>query len=245
MIPLLYDAELSPAGKRVRMALWLGDVRYQRVRIDLGLLDQKSEAYLALNPTGVVPTYRDGAATVYDSHLILEYLAEQGLLVLPDVSSGRVAIAARKWMVVERELARLMRPAVYETVGRKRLRQRFSSWDEALAALSRRTANRGYLNSLQAVFEQPENTALIETTRLQLEPLFAAAERILDGQPWLAGSVMGMADLAMGSRLAVCSRLELLDQERYPGLAAYLGRLQDEPCWSGADDQPWHEDFLN
>lgn len=244
MATILYDADLSPAGKRARMALWLAGVEYRRVRVDLGLLDQKSDAYLAMNPSGVVPTYQDADRIVFDSHVIVEYLAERGLS-LPGLSSTGADLATRRWMSLEREFARLMRPAVYETVGKDRLRQRFDTWEDAHAALAKRTANAGYLDNIKAVFEEPENASLVQQAARQLIPALGAIEAALEAGPRLGGSELSAADLAVGPRLDAADRLGLVARASmpYPRIAAYLEELREEPCWTGADAHGWDADF--
>ena len=73
----LYSRYLNSAGERVRIALGLKQIPYEYVSIDsLGW-----DAWIALNPQGLVPAMRIGERVVAQSSAILEYLEE----TFPDV----------------------------------------------------------------------------------------------------------------------------------------------------------------
>lgn len=76
--PRLYTYWRSTAAYRVRMALNLKGIEYEAVPVDLvrdgG--EQHKDAYLALNPQGLVPALEIDGEVVTQSTAIIEYLEE-------------------------------------------------------------------------------------------------------------------------------------------------------------------------
>ena len=72
--PILYDYFRSSAAYRVRIALHLKGVDYESRQIDLRDDAQRSDAYLALNPQGLVPMMEIDGHRLTQSLAILNYL---------------------------------------------------------------------------------------------------------------------------------------------------------------------------
>jgi maleylacetoacetate isomerase len=70
----LYSYFRSSAAYRVRIALNLKGLAYDVVPIDLLARAQRDDAYLDVNPMGLVPTLEDGDLTIGQSLAIIEYL---------------------------------------------------------------------------------------------------------------------------------------------------------------------------
>ena len=71
----LHGFPMSPNTRRALFALEEHGAAYELVTVDLMSGEQKSPAYLALNPTGRVPALVDGDFVLWESNAILEYLA--------------------------------------------------------------------------------------------------------------------------------------------------------------------------
>ncbi len=71
----LHGFPMSPNTRRALFALEEVGAPYELVAVDLMAGAQRSPAYLALNPTGRVPTLVDGDFVLWESNAILEYLA--------------------------------------------------------------------------------------------------------------------------------------------------------------------------
>jgi glutathione S-transferase len=71
--------EFAPSGNchKVRLMLGLLGLDWRSVAVDGSAREQKSAAFLALNPFGQVPVLVDGTVTVRDSQSILVYLARR------------------------------------------------------------------------------------------------------------------------------------------------------------------------
>lgn len=72
----LYSYYRSSAAYRVRAALNLKGLSVEQVPVHLRQNEQRSEAYLALNPQGLVPWFQDGQIAFGQSLAIIEYLEE-------------------------------------------------------------------------------------------------------------------------------------------------------------------------
>ncbi|MBT5570667.1 MAG: maleylacetoacetate isomerase [Alphaproteobacteria bacterium] len=94
----LYDYWRSSAAFRMRIALNLKDLEYEREFIHLRRKDHISDAYLAVNPQGLVPALVDDDGTVLtQSMAMIEYLDEtrpDGPRLIPMDAKGRARVRA-------------------------------------------------------------------------------------------------------------------------------------------------------
>ncbi|MGB0625567.1 MAG: maleylacetoacetate isomerase [Alphaproteobacteria bacterium] len=94
----LYDYWRSSAAFRMRIALNLKGLEAEREYIHLRRKDQVSDAYLAVNPQGLVPTLIDDDGThVIQSMAIMEYLDEtrpETQPLMPGDVAGRARVRA-------------------------------------------------------------------------------------------------------------------------------------------------------
>ena len=91
----------SSAAFRVRCALNHKGIPYAPEVVWLPSDDQKSDAYLALNPQGLVPTLIDGDLVLNQSLAIIEYLDETkpGPKLLPADPAGRARVRSLSQLV--------------------------------------------------------------------------------------------------------------------------------------------------
>lgn len=73
---ILYDYWRSSASYRVRIALNMLGLTYERVPVDLLKAEHKDQKYLARNPQGLVPTLVFEGESMTQSLAIIEYLNE-------------------------------------------------------------------------------------------------------------------------------------------------------------------------
>ena len=94
--PILYDYYRSSAAYRVRIALNLKGVDYERRPVNLVESEQKSEEYRALNPQGLVPMLEIDGHRLTQSLAIINYLdlrfANQPLI--PAAAAERAHVVA-------------------------------------------------------------------------------------------------------------------------------------------------------
>jgi len=73
----LYGHEVSGNSSKVRLMLSLLNLEHEWIKVDLLKGEQKTPAYLAMNPFGQVPLLVDGETQLADAQAILVYLARQ------------------------------------------------------------------------------------------------------------------------------------------------------------------------
>lgn len=73
----LHEVALSGNCHKVRLLLSMLGLPYESVAVDLAAGEQRTPAYLSLNPFGEVPTLVDGDVAIRDSQAILVYLASR------------------------------------------------------------------------------------------------------------------------------------------------------------------------
>ncbi len=96
MKPVLYDYWRSSASYRVRIALGLKGIDYDRVPVDLVAKAQVAPDYLAKNPQGLVPALEIDGLLLTQSLAIIEYLDERfpAMPLLPEDAAGRARVRA-------------------------------------------------------------------------------------------------------------------------------------------------------
>ncbi|MEQ1509217.1 MAG: maleylacetoacetate isomerase [Sphingopyxis sp.] len=99
--PILHDYFRSSASYRVRIALNLKGIDYRAVPTSLLTGDQRSDAYLALNPQGFVPSLEVDGMVLTQSYAIIDWIdhtyAEPKLI--PDEPVARAAALAMAMLV--------------------------------------------------------------------------------------------------------------------------------------------------
>lgn len=89
----------TPDTYKVSVALEEMALPYSAVTVDLAAGEQKSAAFLAINPNGRVPAIVDNGFAIFESGAILLYLAEKSGLLLPADSHGRSRVV--QWLMFQ------------------------------------------------------------------------------------------------------------------------------------------------
>lgn len=96
----LHDYWRSSASYRLRIALGLAGLEWERVSVDLVAGDQNAPAHLARNPQGLVPVLEIDGHSFTQSLSVLEYLDEtRHLGFLPEDAVGRQAVRALSYAI--------------------------------------------------------------------------------------------------------------------------------------------------
>jgi glutathione S-transferase len=70
---VLYDYPTVPSPQKVRIAMAEKEIVCARVKVDLRTMEQKSAAYLRINPHGLVPALTVDGVPIYESTAIIDY----------------------------------------------------------------------------------------------------------------------------------------------------------------------------
>jgi glutathione S-transferase len=233
---VLYDAANSPCGRRVRMTLIEKGVPFEIRWLNLGLMDQKQPWYLKLNPNGLVPTLVHGEKVVYESNVINEYLERvwpQPSLVPSDAYEQA---QMRMWMAFELEWAKPFRDAIYETFGKKRLKDAGVTEAQLTTEIGKRTSNPFYLKFAKKVLTEPKDEELVaDRLAVLFEKMDLMEERLSDGRDWLVGGKFSLADIALAPRLDMFTMIGVEDlYQRYRRIGAHIARVKARPSWAAS-----------
>jgi glutathione S-transferase len=192
----LYNAPQSTCSQRVRFVFNAKKLPFKEVKLDLLAGDQLKPDYLALNPNGVVPTLDHDGSIVIDSSVIIEYLDE--------IAPGPVNFTPRD-PVLRARMRALMRfidemPAAAVRVPTFNLAflPRFAAMTEAEFASfaeSKPLRKEFMLAMGRSGFPQKDMDVAMQRLRRTYERMDAAIAK--SGGPWLVGSEITLADVAV------------------------------------------------
>jgi glutathione S-transferase len=100
----------------VKKVLWAADelgLKYERIDAGMQFGVNKTPEYLAMNPTGLIPTIRDDGFVLWESHTIVRYLAAKHGLGSLCPAELRARAEAERWMDWAFTLQRAMGPVFW------------------------------------------------------------------------------------------------------------------------------------
>ena len=199
----IYNINGAPNGRKVEAtALHLG-VEAERVWLDIRQGEHKTEAFLAINPNGLVPVLVDDDFVLWESHAIMTYLAESS------ADSDLYPVEPRERAEVNRWLSWAqseLQPRLFPI-----LRERF-------------------LNPVIRGIEGNENTVEGAMSACH-EVLKILEDRLAKSSAFITGPDVTLADFALGATSGFWS-LVRLPLEGYPQIKKWIGRLEEIPAWS-------------
>ena len=236
----LYDAAGVPSPRRVRMCLLEKGLPFTVRWLNLGLMDQKSPAYLKLNPTGLVPTLLHGDKAVFESNVINEYIDSiyPDPPLIPKDPFGQAQM--RMWFAFENDFAKPFRDAVYETMGKERLQSTGISPEKLREEIGKRTGNAVYARIATQVLTTPRDDVIIaDRQELLIEKMELMNDRLSDGRPWLCGEQFTLADIALAPRVDMFPVVGMTDlYQRFRHVGAFMEKMMARPSWQASAFRP-------
>ena len=229
---ILYGAAPSPCVRRVVICLLEKGLEFDTVEVDLANMEQRSPAYLALNPNGFVPTLSHGEHVIFESGAINEYLEEQfpDKPLLPSVPYLRAQ--ARMWIAAEGAMAKLFRPLMYQRVQAPILHS------SRTAAEAERITRRSTDDPTDIAWEhkiwnmQVLSPAEEQEKADQLMAWLDILENALAGQTFLVGNAFSLADISVYPRVRMYSWAGLtIDPKQYPNVHRWMLLLDQHPSF--------------
>ena len=203
---ILYRNPFSGCSRRVLLAIHeLGITDRVELRlVDLQKGEQRSATHLALNPNGKVPVLDDGGYVLWESHAIMQYLADSTPKQTLYPTAPRVRADINRWMFWHG----FHFSGGISTLNRERFVKRFTG----------------------AGAPDPVEVARGESIVRQFG---AVLDNALAGRDWLVGNDVSLADLAIAADLAATdsAQLPVLDLEN---LQAWFTRVRDRESWKFA-----------
>jgi len=208
--------------------------------LNLSLMDQKQDWYLALNPNGVVPTLLHGEQVLFESNVINEYL--DAVLPQPPLVPDDIHLQAqmRMWMAFELEWAKPFRQAIYETYGKRRVRDSGLHEPSLRREIAARTSNPVYQSlAIKNLLEDKNEQLLKVSVTIIKERMQWMEQELSDGRSFLLGENFSLADIALAPRLDLFELIEVQDfYSSFPNIQAYMTRIKARPSWRDSDLQP-------
>jgi len=190
----------SNARRAVMTALHLG-APVELVLVDLSKGEQRKPDLLALNPNGKVPVLDDGGFVLWESHAIMQYLAEKtpGQTVYPSELRARADV--NRWLFWS---AYHFQPSAS-----------ILGWEHFVKPL---------------LGAGPADPAMVQRGEQQVTECARVLDAHLAGREWLAQDRVTLADLAVSTPLMMSERAKL-PVSGFANLAAWFERVQKLEAW--------------
>lgn len=203
----LYSTTLSANGRKV-----LAVGRQLELDIDVRLVnvyrgEGRAPGYLAINPTGKIPTLVDGDLTLVESNAILQYLCE---------AHGDF----RLWSREPKLRGRIARWLFWES----------AHWQPTLAPLLSPCVGHRLLPNLV-----PPPAAGPDWDADALSPLMAALGTALSASRFLVGDEITIADFAVAGMVTYFP-VARFPFEKYPAFAAWYRRIEMLEAWRATQE---------
>ena len=232
---VLYNSAASPCVRRCRITLIEKGLDYDAVEMELPNMEQRTPAYLSLNPNGYVPTMSHGESVVYDSTVINEYLDAQfpHCPLFPVKPSERAQV--RMWISSEEAMSKDFRPLLYQRVMGPI--QHISRSLEETRRINRRSTQDPIdmvwgdrIWKMQILTHQQE----MQQERKLMEWL-DSVEHALINRDYLVGDQFTQADISVFPRVVMYSYLGLaITASRYPNVLRWIVRLEKRPSFEAS-----------
>jgi glutathione S-transferase len=204
MIKFYYSPQSS--ATRVHIALEELGEPYEKMRIHLDKGDQKKPEFLAINPNGKVPALVDGDVKMFESLAICCYLGDKygaAKGLWPKAGTPEHA-EALTWMFW---LVNEPQPALMDVV----MHGADVHW---------------------AYPKEHKSAFLVGEGKTHWDETMAILDKRLEGREWLLGKTFSLADVAVGSGVAMGPMFAGLPLPKNVG--AWCGRLQARPAFGRA-----------
>jgi glutathione S-transferase len=227
----LYHSPISTCSQKVRLVLAEKGLEWKSHEISFSARDHLSEAYLKLNPNGVVPTLVHDGDPIVDSSVINEYLDD----VFPEKPLRPRDMKARARMRAWRQyIDEVPTPAIRVPSFNAFFVSRWSGLsDEKFADYANRLPLRKhfYKRMGRTGFSEQDVTNALEQLRQTLERMEAS---LAEG-PWLNGSDYSLADVSVTPTIV---RMEDLGRDtmwnNMPRVRDWYQRVQARPNFAVA-----------
>lgn len=230
----LYHGATSVCSQKVRVGLAELGLDFDSQLLDLQEGDQFDPAYLALNPSAVVPTLVDDGLVVVESSLILDHLdrALGGGRLSPQGAAAEVASA--HWLLRTLEIHAAINALSFSTAMRDKIRA--SKTPQEIAQSLERMPDPVARQKRLSLLEDGLDSVYVAQALLVLHRTFADMQQALAPQGWMVGGAFSKVDVAL---IAYVDRLDRLGfaglwQDQFPAIEAWLRRMQARPSYAKA-----------
>jgi glutathione S-transferase len=204
--------------------------------LNLANFDQHQAWYLALNPTGTVPTLVWNDHIITESTIINEFLDETypRVALRPETALERARM--RHWTKLADEI---VHPSIRPLSFMKMVRPRASALSsEELQTLVERTPKQDIADLWHRAARAPYTAHELQEYLHKIETVLDRMEKALQTAPYLVGKTYTLADASLTPylhRLIELDKIALWEGTR-PAVAAWLQRMQARPSYQAMLD---------
>jgi glutathione S-transferase len=203
----LYMNPLSPNVRRVQLVAAVLGLQLQEKRLDFSKGEHKNPEYLALNPNGAVPTLVDGDFVLTESRAIMQYLASK------KPESG---------LFPREEQARADVT-------------RWQFWDASHFSPQLGTLTFEKIIKPMMGMGEPDQDK-IEQSLMNFRRFGAVLDKRLDGNEYVVGSAMTIADLTIASSL-MYAKQTAAPLGDFPNIQSWFSRISAMDAWKMTSPQ--------
>lgn len=197
----LYHSPYSSNARRARMAAVHLDLHVELISVDLVKGEQRKPEFLRMNPNGKVPVLDDEGFVLWESHAIMQYLADKtpGQTIYPAENRARADV--NRWLFWS---AHHFAPAVA-----------ILNWENVVKRL---------------IGGGEPDPASVKRGEALVSDLTRVLDAHLAGNRWIAQDRLTLADFAIASPLMAIgpARLPVTDRAN---LLAWFGRIEALDAW--------------
>jgi glutathione S-transferase len=219
----LYHNPMSSASQKVRLCLAEKGLDWESRLIDLRAGEQHAEAYLKINPRGVVPTLIDDSEIVPESTVINEFLEQKypQVPLLPTSAYDRARV--RLWTKqVDDSIHDLGIAVLAFGIA---FRQQYIAMGEAGLTLIDKIPDLFKRERRRDLVLHGLQSAHFRAALLRMQQMLREMDAALAEAPWLVGATYTMADLSLLPYVLRMRELGLGDLiSRYPNVSAWWER---------------------
>ncbi len=202
----LYELQPSPHARKVRLLAAELGIPLNKIPVDPRIGETRTDAFLAKNPNGRVPTLEEDGFVLYESPAILKYLSakhpERGLCGAGDPKTQALIDQWVCWWVGGAE-------AAIDGL----------AWEMLIKP---------------KVLNQPGNDpGVIADARARLARFLPVLDRQLEGRDYVLGRLT-VVDFLIGPRLDTAPAILGIDMSPYKNINAWVERLRARPYWKDA-----------
>lgn len=229
---VIYDFANSPCCRRVKIVLLEKGLEYKCEIVNLARMEQKSEAYLKINPNGLVPALSHNGRLMYESGVICDYLEDtfpqQHLYPKSDAARNQLY----EWQNLELAMAKDYRTIMYAVVMGP-LHHVACSLEEFLAKARLATNNPAHIAWEEKVWRlQVQGPQQQAEYRRRLHQYLMRVENALAASDYLVDNTYSLADIITYPRLHMFPIIGIpLSAKKHPNTMRWMGLMEQRPAF--------------
>ena len=205
MTMTLYEMQISPHARKVRLLASELGIKLETVQVDPRIGETRSKDFLSKNPNGRIPTLDDDGFILYESPAILKYLATK------KPERGLAGTDAKTLALIDQWIC--------WWVGGAEATMDTLAWELVIKP-----------NFLK----QPGNDpGIMADARARLDRFLPVLDKQLEGRDFVVGD-LSVVDFLIGPRLDTGPAFLKFDIGGYKNITAWLERLRAKPYWATA-----------